>query len=145
MNGGGFVDFRRDGASYYPGNGRGGEEVLGDTCVKLIDLGSTVWGGAAAATVLDMTGKVARNFKFAGNAIGALVPILSGTNIIVKKMNGGTTNTSDWVDLGVSALIWGAGVFASASTMPFVIGAGVVYGIYRVSHGERVDEQINNW
>ena len=73
-----------------------------------------------------------------GTTVGALGVAPNWYNVIAKY-NNGTLQTADYVDLGVSTSLFIAGLYVKFEKYPAtaasIIGAGIGYGIYRISNG----------
>ena len=74
---------------------------------------------------------------------------LSGANITYDFLSG-TANTSTLVNAGVTAVGAGVVIFVGAAATPYVIGAGLVYGIISVAGGDEwldsnfdISDQLN--
>ena len=102
-------------------------------------------GGAASMTAAEMffeSNRIwttsSKYMKIGGNIGGGIGFGMTGYNTFVK-INNGTVNTSDWVDLGASAVIFGVGI----AFPPLGVGLGLGYGIYRLGWGDKADTLIN--
>ena len=73
-----------------------------------------------------------------GYAANSLSYIVGGYQIATKH-----DNTSTWVDMGVTTLGIGAGIFFGAPALPAIAVAGAIYGIWSLGGGS--DFINNNW
>jgi hypothetical protein len=78
-----------------------------------------------------------------GGAIGVIGFAPTAYNSVVKWVNG-TINTSDVIDLSISGGLLAAGLLLTNPVgIGLVVGAGLVYGIYRLGWGENNDIWID--
>lgn len=102
------------------------------------------WGGAEAAQTAAYTTKALQTARVLGNGLGVVAAIPSAYNTVVKTLNG-TSNTADFIDLGVTGSLVVTGFLVSN---PIGLGilaiGGIGYGIYRIGWGDSADNWIND-
>lgn len=112
-------------------------------------LASTIVGGSfsAGASQAARNGRYVatalRGARVGGAVFGAVGFGATAYNFGAKYVNN-AHNAADYVDLGASGALLGASFFVSNPIgWGILIGAGVTYGIYRISYGNQADIWIN--
>lgn len=124
--------------------------LMGSTPSNLIGTGATLWGGviswggAEAAQTAAYTTKALQTARVLGNGLGVVSAIPSAYNTVSKTLNS-TSNTADFVDLGVSGSIVVTGFLLSNPVgLGILAVGGLGYGIYRIGWGDSADTWIND-
>lgn len=114
-----------------------------------IGLESTLVGGSASSAAADLkyAGEAVSSYKYlkvGGNIVSGFGLGVTYYNFNVKYQNG-TENTADWVDLGANSTLFTLGLFITNPVgVGILVGAGIGYGIYRISGGDNADKWIND-
>lgn len=72
------------------------------------------------------------------------VGVLTTYGIAGYDVLNGNANTSTWVDVGATTLLFGAAILGSPIVAGGAVVGGVIYGGARLIYGDSVDGWINN-
>jgi hypothetical protein len=120
------------------GDGAGQAGLLKHNAVTYGLFGTGVWaniikaGFDAARRIQPSISTWAKGSLIFGRGINILAGITVGYDFAT-----GTANTSTLVNIGVSVVGYGAIAIVGAAAAPYVVGAGIVYGVFSVSGGEK--------
>nr|NQU89657.1 RHS repeat-associated core domain-containing protein [Bacteroidota bacterium] len=99
------------------------------------------------AKIAGQTGKVIPNYLRAisrtGKVLGG-VGVLTTYGIAGYDVLNGNANTSTWVDVGATTLLFGAAILGGPIVAGGAVVGGVIYGGARLFYGDNVDSWINN-
>ncbi len=127
------------------GGGGGGDGITGIPKHDAISYGlftTAVWGNIvyagfdAAKSIQPAVSTWAKGSRIFGHGTIAISGISIGYDFVT-----GTANTSTLVNLGFTVISYGVIGFVGAAATPYIVGAGIIYGVWSVAGG---DEWLNS-